>query len=48
MSQGGKSPSVALMSRKESVYGVDKTNLGNMDKTMQNEQHIGSTVQKCY
>ena len=36
------------MSCKESVQDVVKTNPRTVDKTMQNEQHIGSTVQKCY
>ena len=38
---GGKSPSVKLMSRRENKE-LAKTNLKNMDKTMQKLQHIGS------
>ena len=38
---GGKSPSVKLMSRRENKK-LAKTNLRNMDKTMQKLRHIGS------
>ena len=38
---GGKSPSVKLMSRRENKE-LAKTNLKNVDKTMQELQHIGS------
>ena len=38
---GGKSSSVKLMSRRENKE-LDKTNLKNMDRTMQELQHIGS------
>ena len=38
---GGMSPSVKLMSRRENKE-LAKTNLKNMDKTMQKLQHIGS------
>ena len=38
---GEKSPSVKLMSRRENKVPA-KTNLKNMDKTMQNLQHIES------
>ena len=38
---GGKSPSVKLMSRRENKELV-KTNLKNMDRTMQDLQHIGT------
>ena len=38
---GGKSPSVKLMSRRENKE-LAKTNLKNMDRTMQELQHIGS------
>ena len=38
---GGKSLSVKLMSRKENKE-LAKTNLKNMDRTMQELQHIGS------
>ena len=38
---GGKSPSVKLMSRRENKE-LAKTNLKNMDKTMQKLQHIGA------
>ena len=37
----GKSPSVKLMSRRENKK-LAKTNLQNMDKTMQKLRHIGS------
>ena len=37
----GKSPSVKLMSRRENKE-LAKTNLKNMDKTMQELQHNGS------
>ena len=37
----GKSPSVKLMSRRENKE-LAKTNLKNMDRTMQELQHIGS------
>ena len=37
----GKSPSVQLMSRRENRE-LAKTNLKNMDRTMQESQHIGS------
>ena len=39
---GGKSPSVKLMSRSEKNKELAKTNLQNIDKTMQELQHIGS------
>ena len=38
---GGKSPSVKLMSRTENKE-LAKTNLKNMDRTVQELQHIGS------
>ena len=38
---GRKSPSVKLLSRKENK-GLGKTNLKDMDRTMQKLQHIGS------
>ena len=38
---GGKSPSVKLTSRRENKE-LAKTNLKNMDRTMQELQHIGS------
>ena len=38
--QKGKSPSVKLMSRRENKE-LAKTNLKNMDKTMQKLRHIG-------
>ena len=38
---GGKSPSVKLMSRRENKE-LAKTNLKNMDKTMQELQYTGS------
>jgi len=41
VSSGGKTPSVKLMSRRENKE-LAKTNLKNMDKTMQELQHIGS------
>ena len=40
---GGKSPSVKLMSRRENKE-LAKTNLKNMDKTMQNQ----SVISGCY
>ena len=40
---GGKSPSVKLMSRRENKE-LAKTNLKNMDRTMQELQHIAFTL----
>ena len=40
---GGMSPSVKLMSRRENKE-LAKTNLKNMDKTMQKLQNIGSII----
>ena len=39
---GGKSPSVKLMSRREKNKVLTKTSLKNMDKTIQELQHIES------
>ena len=39
---GGKSPSVKLMSRREKNKELTKTSLKNMDKTIQELQHIES------
>ena len=43
----GKSPSVNFMSRRENK-GLIKTNLKNMDRTMQKLQHIGSITSGRY
>ena len=48
---GGKSPSVKLMSRREllNYKELAKTNIKNMDRTMQELQHIGSiTISSFY